>query len=104
MSNLPVCPKCGWHNGFSHARECNPKAGAAAALLQGQFADIESTKLGYGFGRLTFNFDRRHSVTFQVQRTGKFDLERVFWLGTLDRNKAEKVVEALFKLAKPVKR
>ena len=94
---LAVCPKCGWHDGFTHARECSPKAGALADKLVALFPNVKSTKLGYGFGRLTFQFDKQHSITLHVYRSG-FSVDSIFWLGGLDTHGAELLIKGLAKI------
>jgi hypothetical protein len=55
---LEVCTKCGWYDGYTHARECDPKGGKLADEFAARFPGIKSTKLGYGHGRLTFQFGK----------------------------------------------
>jgi hypothetical protein len=77
---LPVCTRCGWHDGVGHARECSPEAGAAADKLAASVADVPSTKLGYGFGKLTFQYAEGRSITLRVNGDGTFSVDHLHWL------------------------
>lgn len=83
MHDLKLCDKCGWHDGHGHARECSPKMGRSADRMAKRVPNIKSTKLGYGFGKLTFKFDDRHSVTLNVHDDGKFSVDHIFWIGDM---------------------
>jgi hypothetical protein len=98
-SDLPVCPKCGWHALMFHADECWPQAGKAADRLSARLKEIPSTKLGYGGHKLTFNFDEHHSLTLRVGQDGGFSVEKLFWLGRFDDATAEQLTRALAAIA-----
>jgi hypothetical protein len=77
---LPVCTRCGWHDGVGHARECSPEAGAAALALMQSLGDVPSTKLGYGYGRVTFQFAEGRSITLRVNADDTFSVDHFHWL------------------------
>lgn len=94
-----VCEECGWHkNNHGHEDECSPKAGRAADALARKMKSIPSTKLGYGFGRLTFEFAEDRSITLQVHEDGSFSVDSFHWLG---RYKAVDVGKLLLGLVGP---
>jgi hypothetical protein len=107
--SLEVCLKCGWHRlqlDTNHARECDPGRGSDAnnlAIKLGQMGvDVPSTKLGYGYGNITFEPCKGVSVTFQCDGNGKFRLEHVFWIKDIDFDIAAKLVQSLAACAKIV--
>lgn len=71
---LAVCKACGWYDGLTHARECDPKAGAFADKIAA-LVNLPHTKLGYGFGCLTFTFARDVTLTLSV-RSKTVSIER----------------------------
>lgn len=93
---LKVCKECGWHK-IKHIRhDCEPEAGAAADHLAAALPSVKSTKLGYGHGRLTFNFDKKHSVTLVVyEEEEMFVVEDLHWRDDLDEAAAVRLVLAL---------
>lgn len=101
FDDLPVCPKCGWHDGFTHARECNPAQGRAADRLAATLAPIPSTKLGYGYGRLTFRFDKENSITLAIDPRGHHHIDRFFCLRR-ERDTIVQIVRALGEILMPV--
>lgn len=94
MIDLPVCPKCGWHKTFLHEEECCPVAGAVADRIAA-LTRIPSTKLGYGFGKLTFEFDAARSLTLGFHRDGSFYVGRFHWNSKIDTPGVVKLVTAL---------
>jgi hypothetical protein len=104
MSELKVCPKCGWYDGYTHHNECDPKLGASADQLAA-IVPIQSTKLGYGFGKLTFIFDKFHAITLRVRTDGHFGVDHVYWINCYDATNMTIFVNALrmaFTAMKPI--
>jgi len=94
---LEVCAKCGWYTHYGHERECSPAKGAAADKLAQSCAGLgfTATKLGYGFGRLTFQADDGDvALTFQFGRGGTVDLERVHCLRDLDLSSVQNILKS----------
>ena len=95
--DLKVCPKCGWYDGHSHARECDPAAGRLADALAALVPEIPSSKLGHGFGHISFVFDEDHGITFQVSQRGfsVHGVQGLFWLGAEPTKRAVALVRML---------
>ena len=86
---LSVCPKCGWHQGDSslhrehHQSECDPIRGQLADRLIQAFIVAggraeNATKLGYGFGHVTFTLPQGCTFSLSVERNGSFSFRHVF--------------------------
>ena len=99
-SEMTICPKCGWYDGLTHARECSKKKGEAADRLMQAVNTIESTKLGYGFGNIAFVFDKDHTLTLQVHDNGTFNVLHLHWLGDLSQGGAKALIVTLNLLAR----
>lgn len=108
MSDLDTCGECGWyaHTKFRNGK-CDPALGEATSRLQSDAASIESTKLGYGDGRITFAIDDNFCVGFAVRHPWNLsddarDMSRVvyYWdylhaLAHLDHEDALDLVKVL---------
>lgn len=84
MSDLDVCRACGWYaHGSFRPNECDPKLGEVADEISAQAKriGINTTKLGYGFGQLTFEIDEQTAVTTSPHRNGTFSVENVYMIG-----------------------
>lgn len=96
---LIVCSKCGWHITYGHEYECSPAKGRAADalidLVKTMMPTMTITKLGYGFGRVAFEFGISRVVTFQVMTDGTYSLEKVFVLQDLPKHEAAGLVDAI---------
>ena len=98
-ADMEVCGECGWYlSNLPDNHECKPREGRLATKLMKAVPSVKSTKLGYGDGNVTFAFDKNHAITFRIRR-GRFNVESVFWLDDLTPERAQKLVEALAKLA-----
>jgi hypothetical protein len=102
-ADLPICPKCGWHDGFAHASECDPHRGHTAdaliAAVKAELPALRTSKLGHGFGYVTIKVSEACSLTLlverQVERHATYRIEGIyglFWLRSLD-------VESVVRLA-----
>lgn len=98
---LEICTRCGWpHPGFDphNKNECSEVAGASAERLQSLIMPIDSTKLGYGYGRLNVEFDDRFAVTLDCHDDGTFSLcaaGNFFLLDHMTERRAVDLIEAL---------
>lgn len=80
MHDLKVCEKCGWYDhGPYRKNECDPELGAIADKLS-KAVPVPSTKLGYGFGNLTFEFSKNQTLTVGVNEDGTFRIDKLFVL------------------------
>ena len=101
---LAICPKCGWYDGINHARECNELQATRAAELMRLSAPAGwmATKLGYGYGRVTFKpmeqtrGHYRMSVGFRISNKPRdrrpFELCDMFLLDDLTAREAAALV------------
>lgn len=95
---LRVCEQCGWYvHGPYMETQCDPKLGKVADELAAQAAraGVEATKLGYGFGMLTFLIDERTSMTVQVHRDGTYDVRTIHMLDDTYPSDVMLLVESL---------
>ena len=102
--SLHVCEKCGWNvidvDIERHRRTCNPKRGAMcdelALIARNRFVPpIESTKLGYGSGYLTFEFNREVHLRVQPRSNGRFHVEELFCIGDLSPEEVLRLVDTI---------
>lgn len=99
---LEICERCGWYNDkFSHASRCNPDAGRVGDALAAEFPAGNPTKLGYGYGLVTFQLDDDLSVTFEVDRYGTVRLRDVFDLKEHTLAGARMIVQCFKRWARP---
>ncbi len=96
-TELKVCPDCGWY-AHSYGEVCDPKLGAVADRLRALFPNVTATKLGYGFGMLTFKFSEDRNLRLQVNNNGTFIVRDLFWLETQSMDDAAEMIQALSKL------
>lgn len=87
LSDLPVCPACGWRMAhvWDHERypsKCDPAAGRAAKALAA-VSPVPTTMDGYGEGRLSFIFDDEHVLTLAIFGD-KAVVDHLHWLGAMD--------------------
>ena len=81
---LKVCPKCGWYILLGHGttRACYKAEAKVAQVFIDAFPDVESTKLGYGDERLTFDFGSGRSLTLWIgRRKNTTRPEGLHWIG-----------------------
>ena len=96
--SLAVCPKCGWWDGFTHAAECSPDRGASADALilavRAALPEVKPTKLGYGYGFVTFEISKDCHVSFDVETAGYriLGIRGLYWLARLDIETATQFV------------
>ena len=93
MGNLKVCEKCGWYEHLG-LDECDPVRGVVADKLA-KAISVPSTKLGFGFGKLTFIFSDRLHLTLDVHRDGTFDVDSLWMLDPLDTVQVIDLVSAI---------
>ena len=99
-SELPVCPHCGWAlAGFyevrNHPGRCDrQQAGALAVKLAESFPEIDSTKYGFGHGRLAFLFDDGMHIKLECD-DDSFRVEDVWLLGNHSPDAVEDLVKTL---------
>ena len=100
-NGLPVCKKCGWAMAgpyeIQRHREACPHvtAGTTASALAARFAELPSTKFGYGTAQLTFEPDQDLHVRFQCNDDETFSLREVWLLDDLTPDEAAAFVEAI---------
>jgi hypothetical protein len=75
-TELEICKLCGWHIVEPH--HCDPDRGRHARALAERVSDVPSSQLGYGDGRLTFEFDEDFKVVFNVGRNNTFSIRYFF--------------------------
>lgn len=100
-TGLPVCPKCGWHAGFTHDRgECKPEYKPTADMLieraKGYCSAV--TRFGYGYGNVTMSFGPDLSVTVRCYARGSFVIDHVHSLLDFNAND-DRLARFLFSLA-----
>jgi hypothetical protein len=98
-NGLKVCKRCGWTEDWylEHETKCVGDLeldGKAATKLANSIPNVESTKLGYGTGKLTFNFDGEFSVTLRCGEKS-FAFDHVFLLGDMTEDAARDLVQTL---------
>lgn len=96
---LKVCEKCGWHVHTFSPGQCRPDLGKFADEVMAAIP-IPSTKLGYGFGKVTFELGEDASITFDVRRK-TFGFNDVHLLRDLDTAGVKRLVEAIHRAIQP---
>ena len=102
MSDLKVCPTCGWHEvPYSSAHEDCAVQGKQAQALKAALPDLNLTQLGYGFGAIVADLSERLHVRFGIHRDGRergaspFALREVWLLESLSVDEAASLVRAI---------
>lgn len=98
-NGLAVCKRCGWATTpmEDHDAKCIGDLeidGRAATRFANSIPNVESTKLGYGTGKLTFNFDGEFSITLRCG-ANSFTFDHAFLLGDLTVDSARDLVQTL---------
>ena len=98
-----ICERCGWYaSRFAH-NNCNPVAGRIANALAAQVPEIDSTKLGYGEGKLTFEIAEGLNVSFRIRGIEPYAIafEDLHCLGDLSIEQAARLVRAIKEIVQP---
>jgi len=111
-NGLKVCKRCGWSiisvDETNHDERCLNKGvwaksaapslakiGESATLLAQSIPNVDSTKLGYGTGKLTFNYDDKASITFRCEANNRFTVDHIWLLNDLSADAARDLVQTI---------
>src|SRR5690242_20538099 len=95
MGDLKVCEKCGWYDGFRHAEVCSPAQGRGARALA-KLVKVQMKQLGYGHGKVTFEFHEDMFLHVDVAKNGlTFTVRGLFCLGAFSKEDVAELINAM---------